>query len=564
MIKHCIGFFSLLLLFHMACFSQISEQELLDKIQKYTAENNPQKAAESLNKLAFYYWETGKYEKAIHQFEQSVAFNKNTGNNNAVKAIYSNIGMIYSDMGQPESSLVFFRKSLLISREQNKKPDIGTNLINIAVALKHLNRNEEALKNAQEALTIVTELNNRKLMRSCFGLLAEIHEELGNSQKSMEYFSMYASFEKQIQQEKVEQEKKQAKQQVDKISKEKKQTEQKLEVTKDSLKKAEEINEKNRIKMELQELTIKQKEAEIKNKRLLSALFISIAAVFAILALFVLRSYRQKKRHNKELQQRNEEIREKNRKIGQSINYAKNIQGALLPEENQLASMFPESFVLFSPRDVVSGDFYWFNQVQNKKVVAAVDCTGHGVPGAFMSMLGMSFLQEIVLDRNILEPVEILEQMHVMVKQALKQENTGNSDGMDMAIIVYDEKTKELSFAGAVNPLVYMQDDEMHVLKGDFFGIGGQMKGNERKFSQTKITLDKPTTLYLFSDGFADQFGGEKGRKYFLKNFKALLFNIHKLPMNQQLEKLSAEFDEWKGDAYQRVDDVLVIGLRID
>ncbi len=558
-------------------FGQINEQQLINSVEKYRAENKLPQAAGLLNKLAFYYWENTKHQKALQSFEQSVALNKEIGNSNAIKAIYSNMGMIYSDMGQPETSLVFFRKSLLISRSQKNKRDISTNLINISVVLSSLNRPEESLEHLKEALEISSELNNKEMLRTCYGMLVDVYKDLGESEKSMEYFTIYTSFQKQIQKEEIDKQNKQTKEKIAKVEKkaqkaikDKKQVEKKLVVTQDSLKEAEVINKFNQLKIQKQKV-------EIKNQRLLTLIFIIAMVFVVIVALFILRSYRLKKKHNAVLEHRNEEIRKqnveikaKNKKINQSINYAKNIQGALLPEIDSFKSLFPESFVFFEPRDVVSGDFYWYTQINNKqsklKVVSAVDCTGHGVPGAFMSMLGMSFMEEIILDKGIVSPEKILENMHKMVRASLKQENTGNTDGMDMTICVYDELRKIIKFAGAVNPLVYIQNGEMNIIKGDIFGIGGQMKiakGNEMMFQQQTLDVSIPTTCYMFSDGFADQFGGENGRKYFMKTFKELLFKIHEKPMHEQKEILKNKLAEWQGNDYKRVDDVLIIGFKV-
>ena len=150
-----------------------------------------------------------------------------------------------------------------------------------------------------------------------------------------------------------------------------------------------------------------------------------------------------------------------------------------------------------------------------------------------------------------------------MVVTYLKQEQTGNTDGMDIALCIYDEDTKQLSFAGAVNSLVFIQDGQLDMLKGDFFGVGGQMKGVNRQFTLQTMSVDKPTTCYIFSDGFADQFGGEKGGKYFLKNFRDLLLEIHSEPFDQQGQILDQRLKDWHGEAYPRVDDVLVMGFKI-
>jgi serine phosphatase RsbU (regulator of sigma subunit) len=272
---------------------------------------------------------------------------------------------------------------------------------------------------------------------------------------------------------------------------------------------------------------------------------------------------------NAEIKKQNKEIKTQNLKINQSINYARNIQGALLPEINSIKEVFSDSFIFFSPRDVVSGDFYWFYKIPGKehlRIVAAIDCTGHGVPGAFMSMLGMSFLEEIVIDKGILEPKDILESLHSMIKTSLNQETTGNSDGMDAAVCIYNTKTKKLTFAGAVNPLIIIQSGQLTTVNGNYFGIGGTMKGippNERMFEQQTISIDGSAVCYIFSDGFSDQFGGENGKKYLLKNFVNFIHSIHQLPFVKQKELLAETLRKWQGDLYPRVDDVLVIGFRL-
>jgi serine phosphatase RsbU (regulator of sigma subunit) len=565
-----LPFLFFIILFNFSLYSQINEQEILNDIAQYRIENKLSLAAEALNKLAFYYWEMEMHELALQSFELSVVLNIELRNSNAVKAIYSNMGMIHSDMGQPETALVFFRKSLLLSRSHENKQDIGTNLINMAVALNSLNRADEALVNLEEAVVVITELNNKNLLRTCYGMLAETYEAKGDSQKSMEYFTLYSTFQKNIQAEEIEKQNKETQEKIavvekkaDRAIKAKEQTEEKLEVTQDSLKVSEELNQ-------LHQLKIIAQQAELKSQRLLTLIFVIGLGFVIIVALFIFRSYRQKKKHNAVLEKRNEEIREKNHKINQSINYAKNIQGALLPEISNFSKLFPESFIFFSPRDVVSGDFYWFSEVENNgnklSIVAAVDCTGHGVPGAFMSMLGNSFLEEIILDRGIVNPEEILEDMHKMVQSSLRQDVSGNTDGMDMVVCVYDELRKIIKFAGAVNPLVYIQDGKLDVIKGDFFGIGGQMKDakdTEQMFVQQTIDVSNPTTCYIFSDGFADQFGGEKGGKYFSKNFRSLLFDIHEKPMDEQCKILDEKLREWHGDKYDRLDDVLVMGFKV-
>jgi serine phosphatase RsbU (regulator of sigma subunit) len=279
-------------------------------------------------------------------------------------------------------------------------------------------------------------------------------------------------------------------------------------------------------------------------------------------------------------------------KITKSINYAKSIQQALLPRKEVLNDYLPESFIFFRPRDVVSGDFYWFTEVNrlndlyetkeefnnfeklkkqngqlvniqnNKFVLSAVDCTGHGVPGAFMSMIGYNLLDEIIATGHTRADI-ILNELHKGVRRALKQDVTENRDGMDMGLCVINNATRTISFAGAKNPLLYIKDGEIHELKADRNPIGGLQTEKKRKFQYQELSIDKPTSFYLFSDGFVDQFGGPKRRKFLMKNLKKLLIEIHGLPMAEQEKRLAKTFDEWKGTRNKQIDDVLVIGFKL-
>lgn len=223
----------------------------------------------------------------------------------------------------------------------------------------------------------------------------------------------------------------------------------------------------------------------------------------------------------------------------------------------------PEHFIFFKPRDIVSGDFYWMERIGNKLILAAVDCTGHGVPGAFMSILGVSFLNEIVTKAHEEAANEILNKLRVSVKSTLSQSGTENEtkDGMDMALCVIDYDTMIMEFAGAYNPLYLIRNNELIQYKGDRMPIGSHIveKGS---FTNHKIELIKGDVFYIFSDGYMDQFGGDKGNKFSSKAFKQLVLEMHKNSMAEQLVLLEDNFENWRGQINQ-IDDVLVIGGRI-
>ncbi|AFM02627.1 serine phosphatase RsbU, regulator of sigma subunit [Bernardetia litoralis DSM 6794] len=257
-------------------------------------------------------------------------------------------------------------------------------------------------------------------------------------------------------------------------------------------------------------------------------------------------------------------IQEKNKNITASITYAKRIQDAMLPSDERINSVLENCFVFFKPRDIVSGDFYWISEVENKIIIAAVDCTGHGVPGAFVSVIGNNLLSEIIESQRILSPAKILDTLNENVRRHLNQDQTNNRDGMDMSICVIDKTTKVLTFAGAKNPLLHIHDDKIEIIKGDRFPIGGFDKHGQKPFTEHTIIPKKDSVFYMYSDGFQDQFGGLEKRKYMSRRFHKLLKHISSLPIKQQQNELDQEFEDWKdsGNEHQ-IDDVLVIGFRI-
>jgi serine phosphatase RsbU (regulator of sigma subunit) len=272
------------------------------------------------------------------------------------------------------------------------------------------------------------------------------------------------------------------------------------------------------------------------------------------------------RRANEELEQkvmeRTVELNKQKDDIESSIKYAKRIQDVVLPEKDKVRNILPESFILYMPRDIVSGDFYWICDKDNKTIILTVDCTGHGVPGAFMSILGNNLLNEIINLRKITEPDIILKELHYAVRETLKQEYNQNRDGMDLSLCIVDKENNRLEFAGAKCPLIYIKDGKLHALKGDRLSIGGENSEKERMFKKHIIEVDSPISVYMFSDGYQDQFGGPKDKKFMFQRFKDLIFALHKLPMEAQRLNLMANILDWRKANYQ-VDDILVLGFKV-
>ena len=258
------------------------------------------------------------------------------------------------------------------------------------------------------------------------------------------------------------------------------------------------------------------------------------------------------------------ELEEKNKDITDSINYAKRIQEAILPSKEAILQVFPKSFILYKPKDIVSGDFYWFTETENYYLIAAIDCTGHGVPGAFMSLIASILLNEIVNGKKILVPSQILQELNNNIIEVLKQNDSDSStrDGMDMSICRIDKKKTKLVFAGAARPLYVIRDQILMETKGQGYPIGGHYGLMNLTYSDMEMDLQKDDMFYIFSDGYADQFRDGDKKKFTTKRLKALLTEICIDDMNTQSQKLNTAFEEWKGTGSQ-IDDILIVGIKI-
>ena len=258
------------------------------------------------------------------------------------------------------------------------------------------------------------------------------------------------------------------------------------------------------------------------------------------------------------------QVEYRHKEIIDSVHYAKKIQQAILPSQELIYSFLPDSFIFFKPKNIVSGDFYWAHRIdENQVLFAAVDCTGHGVPGAFMSIMGYHLLEQVIMEHKMVEPALILNQLSKSVVKSLKQTNELGSvkDGMDIALCKIDYKNYELEFAGAHNSLYLIRDGVLTETKADRKSIGISLSKSDHFFNH-KIKLEKGDCLYIFSDGFVDQKGGPDNNKFFYQPFKQLLIDIHQLSMQDQKQKLEKIISAWKGDKEQ-IDDILVIGVRI-
>ncbi len=566
------------------------------------------------NKIAVIWWEHNYFSIAAEYYNKSLEINKKLANANGIAMINSNLALIYADKGDYNKSLEYFDKTLSIRKAKKEKIGIIAAHINMSVVLNNLKRYNESIKHLEEALDLAREINDPVQMRSCYGMLSETYEKAGDSKKSMYYFELYRDFNELVENKKVKKAYDFAKeQQLKKELAEKENKIKELEILKKNYElyvKEKKLKQSQTEKLSLLD-TISEKELKIryienqkkleeakneqimlKSKLLIRNIILISSIILLTLFIFIF-FYIQKQKSNKLLRKKNIEISQKNEEIQvqkdsieellvktteahesitKSIDYAAFIQSAMINKTPKLTDYFPNSFILYRPKDVVGGDFYWYAKIKDKIVVAAVDCTGHGVPGAFLTVLGNNLLNQIVTGFKITDPSEILNKMHHYVSETLNQKTGNNKDGMDMAVCTVDTKENKLYFAGANNPMVLIQDDEMQIIKGNKYGIGGFAdmlfdrrlevfgKDSERYDTHT-FDIKEGSAVYLFSDGFQDQIGGKKMKKIRSSAFYKLLYSGYKLSPNAQKEKLITFFNDWKGENEQ-VDDIVVIGIK--
>jgi len=588
---------------------KLSIPEALKASKEKEAAGDPKEASRYLNHVASVHWEAKKYDSAIYYFENSLKLNASVDNQHGMYGIYSNLAMIYSDMKDYPTSLEYFLKTLEGRKKGKDKVSIISTHINTAVVLNNLKQHTKAAEHLEEALRLATEMSDADQMKSCYGMLAETYDKAGDNTNSMKYYNLYRTFHEMVQREREIKYKESAREaelrskllEVENRNKELALQNKQLELqeTQEELTEIDAENQELLSSLSKQELMVEylKKEDELKEAKLheqeernqrakITQYFLIALALLLIAFLGTLFSrYRERKQTNQQLEAQNLEIsqqkeeiivqrdslneaflrlEEQNDKIHKSINYASRIQTAILPNWEQVQQKFPESFVFFRPRDTVSGDFYWFSGRHNDTVLVAADCTGHGVPGAFMSMVGNDLLNKIVNQEGLTEPGLILTQLDQDLRATLQQdERSAVADGMDCALVTLSPQRQSLLFAGAMNPLFYFKNEEFHEIKGDKKAIGGKKREKElTPFTTHKLPLNEgKITGFIFSDGYADQFGGPKGRKFMKRRFKQLLGEIHLQPTATQQQRLEHEFLAWKGKESQ-IDDVLVIGFQ--
>jgi len=507
--------------------------------------------ANTSNNIGNIYDYQKKYSKALEQYLKCLKIFEETSDNEGIATAYNNIGYLYMKQGNYEQALSNYLKAAKISEKIGDRQGMSTNYNNIGEVYTKQGKFEDAYHYLSLALILSVETGSKDDIKEAYSSLSELYNKKGDFKKAYEYQKLFSDIKDTLLNE---QSGKQMAEMDAKYGSEKKEKDIEL-LTKDK------------------ELQL----ADLNKQKFIRNVFIGglILTLFLVLILYSRFIIKQKlntslRSKNIELLQKNMLIEKQKEKIIDSITYAQLIQQSILMEESEIQKQLPDSFIYYQPKDIVSGDFYWCSKINNKIILAAIDCTGHGVPGAFMSMIGNTILNQIVNEKHITMPSEILRLLNIGIYQSLHQEKeeTLSRDGMDIALCCIDYNNNQIEYAGAQNPMYVIDDNELKVMKADRFTIGGggmiSKKENplEREYTNHIIPIKKDMSIYLFSDGYMDQFRGSDRKKYGIQKFKELLQNNQHLSMQKQKELLAIEHEAWKGNA-QQIDDILIIGLRL-
>jgi serine phosphatase RsbU (regulator of sigma subunit) len=547
--------------------------------EKYFKEGNLTEAAKYYNQSAFLLRNNRQYEEAAKYYLKILDINKQVGNQRGSLVTYNNLGMIYLDLEQYDNALSYLEKGLELSRKIDTKEGIISAISNVAVALQGLGKYQESNRQLESAIQMAKDINNLKLLRRCYGIAYENYDKLGQSDKSYQYFDLYSSLDKEIKRQEMKQVKEEAETEVHRAQSEKQLTEtelrlkkEELEVTADSLVKVEKLTREQKLELEVKNAEIREKDALLRLKNLRIKVFtfgLIVLLSFLLVLTFLLIKLRIA---NKKIRSQRDMLDLQNKNITASIRYAMTIQQAMLPDEKALGKFF-ESFIIYMPKDIVSGDFYWFSGFDEKKAqsnsqfIAVVDCTGHGVPGAFMSMIGNRLLNEIVSERQVHDPKEILELLNKEIRIALRQEQTDNNDGMDLLLCRFDKRKNNdfgITFSGAKRTLYILkkENSELICLQGERKSIGGIGEKKESlEFTSQELILKQGDHIYMLTDGIIDQNGPDR-KRFGSKKIEELIVFLGKTSMDEQKDIFKKTLADFMDKEVQR-DDITIIGLKV-
>lgn len=582
-----------------------------------TLEERKQKQ-QILLQMGLAHYRLGNYDKTLGYFRQVLHMYEEDGDQKGISKMYNNLGILYQDFDQPELSLEYYERSLELKRQFGDSSLLPSTYCNIGLIHLKLDQAEKARPYFMQALAIDHELDNKEALVYTYENLGRMYSRLNLYDSALYAYHTSLSF---LQKGTGDYERAGILNSIARIYLQKKQPLQAVFFLDEAIEYGKKINTRIRLKESYQglseaysllqdyekayyfhkqymalkdsifneeklkkirdiesnyqiqrrekEIELLKKDALISNLNLnrnhmLNNFLYSGLFLFSILIIFLYRQYKSKNTSNHLLKIQNHEISSRNEHITSSINYARTIQEAILPQENRLLLHFPDSFVLCRPRDIVNGDFYWFYPQPDYYLLAVVDCTGHGVPGAFMTVMANSLLNQIVIDHQTHSPARILDELHHKLQNMLHSEQGFqiSKDGLDLVICRLDKQANTLTYASAKRPVYHFEHGELRIFKGNKTTLGGPLSLAKQNFLEYSFSFAPGSCLYLFTDGLIDQFGEVLNKKFMHTRLKNLLVSLQKFPMQEQKRKLDEALRRWQGNLEQ-TDDMLMLGIRL-
>jgi serine phosphatase RsbU (regulator of sigma subunit) len=512
--------------------------------EKINLEHNNQPGLAGIyNNIGLLYSETENFKTSLSYYNKALTINEELKDDRGIATVNENIGLIYvNQLNNVKEGLKHYAKSLSLWRRMGDYFSVSITLQYMASALNKDQQYKAAIDTAQKAMKLAIESKSLSAQMNLHGELARAYDSTGNVGKAYIHYRRFIYLKDSIQND-----------------------EKTREIT--SLQLTYDFNNKHDIDSIANEKEKAIDALALKQSKQFSFLLICGMGLLTVVLVFMYLIYQKNQKAKKEISAQKIYIEQRNLEVMDSIKYASRIQNAILPPAEQMKKLMPEHFVLYMPKDIVSGDFYWVEEKGDYLFFAVVDCTGHGVPGAFMSIVGRNGLNDAVSVMGLTTAADILNFLNKYVNETLHQkfENSTIRDGMDIALCVFNKKTRVIDFAGANNPLWIHKANtyDLFEVNGDKQPIGNFIGlGNEKPFTKKTIEIARGDTVYLFSDGYADQFGGPKGKKMKYKRLKDLIISVCREKTEKQREELMKNFNSWKGDLEQ-LDDVCVIGVKI-
>lgn len=500
-------------------------------------------AALTLDNLGLVHAKKKKFDVALQYHLKALKTIELLKSKNYLGECYVNIGNAYSGLNKYDQALEYLLKGKSIYEDQQTKYGLASVYINIGDIYLKQRKLKEALVELYKGYEISKEISSFELEKDYAFTLSQTYEEMGDQTNALSFFKISSSLKDSI-------------------------------FNKENAQQINELTEKFESKQKQTEIDLLTKDKQISEAKIKQNKITTYFLVIGILLTIVLLStlfyrYSEKKKANQLLEEKNSAIHEqkklieeKQNEIIDSINYAKKLQGAILLTESDLKKHFDDIFILYKPKDIVSGDFYWFSESEDNKILAVADCTGHGVPGGFMSMLGYESLQDVALRKEISTTSQALTSLDKKITDSLNKSDRTFRDGMDITLIAINKRLNVLQYSGANRPLIQISKGELIEHKPDKQAIGGNIDNTEKTYTTHDIACEKGDLFYMFTDGYADQFGGPNEKKFKYKNLLAALNKNHPLPLSEQKTQLDNLFLDWKGKLEQ-LDDVCIIGIKI-